>query len=605
MAALINPFSIQMQQLQRRQALADAMLQQSQQPLDTQYTGGPTSVAVRRSPFESLAKIAQAGAGAYIQNKNDQKYQDIASQMMAAQQRSLLSLAGDSSGYPSAPTGAPDGSSGAPPAAGLPTDAGVPPTPSATAPTNLPPPMLTNPGYSPPPSPPVSAPNPAAGAPSGGGGFGGPSLAQILASSQDAITYGVDPKVVEIAASARAPTPEMRNIAAVYGNSPQARAALERTVNPAVATNANSPLARFNPATGQYETAYAPPDISKGIAPVITNGQITGVTKLPGSEEVNAGQAAATTAATQANTPKWVDDPLHPGQGHYVFPSPPAYSGGGLNDLGNIGRPPRQTIPTPAGPVPATTVGTGANATPAPARVPTAADLEGQKVGAKTGQDYAADVTAKAADAMAGKRTLSEMTNLLQGFTPGAGAPMLTKLGAAAQAMGADPATVQRLTSINPGDAEAFQKGTAALAGEAAKQVTNRVTQTEFKVFLANNPNWMMTPNGIKRVMDFMGKGFDQQIDMQQQFADWSKGAPPDRWGIDFPAEYNRRQLAAINTGKTNSAPAPFTPTKTSTDIANSAGAPVTLKTKADFDALPSGKNIKFVGPDGITYVKP
>jgi len=433
----------------------------------------------------------------------------------------------------------------------------------------------------------------------------GPSLAQILSTSQDAINYGVDPKVVEIAASARAPTTEMRNIAAVYGNSPEARAALERTVNPAVATNANSPLARFNPATGQYETAYAPPDISKGIAPVITNGQITGVTKLPGSEEVNAGQAAATTAATQANTPKWVDDPLHPGQGRYVFPTPPAYSGGGLNDLGSIGRAPKPVIQTPAGAVPATTVGTGPNATPAPARVPTAADLEGQKVGAKTGQDYAADLTARASDATAGLRTLSEMDNLLQGFTPGAGAPVLTKLGAAAQAMGADPATVQKLTSINPGDAEAFQKGTAALAGEAAKQVTNRVTQTEFKVFLANNPNWMMTPNGIKRVMDFMGKGFNQQIDMQQQFADWSKGSPPDRWGIDFPAEYNRRQVAAIKEGKTNSAPAPFTNTKTSTDIAKSPGASVALKSKADYDALPSGKNIKFVGPDGITYVKP
>jgi hypothetical protein len=599
----INPYAIQMQQLQRRQALADALMQQSQQPLDTQFTGGQTSVAVRRSPFESLAKIAQAGAGAYIQNKNDQKYQDIATQMGAAQHAILAGTPGDS-GYPSSPTTAPAGSSGAAPTSGTPSDAGVPPAPSANAPTqqNLPPALLTNPGYSPPPPPPaIPAPQPAAPQ---GGGFGGPTLPQILDWSQNAINYGIDPKVVEIAASARAPTPEMRNIAAVYGNSPQARAALERTVNPAVATNANSPLARFNPATGQYETAYAPPDISKGIAPVITNGQITGVTKLPGSEEVNAGQAAATTAATQANTPKWIDDPLHPGQGRYIYPTPPAYAGG-VNDVGSIGRQPRQTIPTPAGAVPATTVGSGPNATPAPARVPTAADLEGQKVGAKTGQDYAADITAKAADAMAGKRTLSEMTNLLQGFTPGAGAPILTKLGAAAQAMGADPATVQKLTSINPGDAEAFQKGTAALAGEAAKQVTNRVTQTEFKVFLANNPNWMMTPNGIKRVMDFMGKGFDQQIDMQQQFADWSKGAPPDRWGIDFPAEYNKRQLAAISAGKTNSAPAPFTATKTSTDIANSAGAPVALKSKADYDALPSGKNIKFVGPDGITYVKP
>lgn len=430
------------------------------------------------------------------------------------------------------------------------------------------------------------------------------SFARKLVGYQNAASYGVDPEVIKIAAANDAPTNEQRNIAAVYGqNSPQGRAALERVVNPAVATNANSPLARFNPATGQYETAYAPPDISKGIAPVITNGQITGVTKLPGSEEVNAGQAAATTAATEAQKGHWQDDPLHPGQGRFIYPTPPAYAGG-INDLGAIGRPGARTaIPTPAGPVPATTVGRGANATPAPARVPTAADLEGQKVGAKTGQDYAADVTAKAADAMAGKRTLSEMQNLLQGFTPGAGAPMLTKLGAAAQAMGADPATVQKLTNINPGDAEAFQKGTAALAGEAAKQVTNRVTQTEFKVFLANNPNWMMTPNGIKRVMDFMGKGFDQQIDMQQQFSHWSKGAPPDRWGIDFPAEYNKRQLAVIKAGGTNSDPASVSPIETAADLSKTPGATLTIHTKADFDKLPQGA--KFVGSDGITYRKP
>jgi hypothetical protein len=522
----INPYAIQMQQLQRRQALADALMQQSQQPLDTQFTGGQTSVAVRRSPFEGLAKIAQAGAGAYIQNKNDQKYQDIATQMMGAQQRALLGLAGD--------TGAPNGSSGASPTPGTPSDAGVPPAPSDTAPTqqNLPPPMLTNPGYSPPPAPAPIPPPPATGPQ--GGGFGGPSLAQILASSQDAITYGVDPKVVEIAASARAPTPEMRNIAAVYGNSPQARAALERTVNPAVATNANSPLARFNPATGQYETAYAPPDISKGIAPVITNGQITGVTKLPGSEEVNAGQAAATTAATQANTPKWIDDPLHPGQGRYIYPTPPAYAGG-VNDVGSIGRPPAMPGAAPM------------------SAVPNAADLEGMKVGAKTGQDYAQSLTDRAAGAVEGKRTLSEMENLLQGFKPGVNTPLITKMGALAVSFGADPGTVQQLTNINPGNAEAFQKGTAALASESAKQMTNKVTQFDFKQYLQNNPNWMMTPEGIKRVMNFMDKGFDQQIEQQQQFSKWRQGKSPDTWGIDFPAVYNQQQLSRIKAGQTNS----------------------------------------------------
>lgn len=564
-----NPLTLKLQELQRRQALADAMQQQALEPNRGQVSGTPSyPIYVKPSPWESVAKVAQAAGAGFMNRQNDKRYGDIADQMMKAQADSLKALSGESD-YPSAPTATQPGSSGAMPSPGTPSSAGVPPI------SNLPPPMITNPGYTPPPAAPPMPP-PASAVPRG---LGGPSLGQTLSAAQNAISYGVDPSVVQIAAQARAPTPEQRNIMAVYGNGPEGRSALERVVNPAVATNANAPLARFNPATGQYETAYAPPNMEKGTVPIVENGQITGVRALPGATETAAAHEAGITAATEAQKGRWVDDPVHPGQGHFAFPTPPAYRGG-INDLGAIGRPP--------GPMPG---------------VPNAADLEGMKVGAKTGQDYSADITAKAADAMAGKRNLAEMDNLLQGFTPGAFAPVLTKLGAAAQAMGADPATIQKLTSINPGDAEAFQKGTAALAGEAAKQVTNRVTQTEFKVFLANNPNWMMTPNGIKRVMDFMNKGFDNQIDMQQQFAQWSKGSSPDRWGIDFPAEYNKRQLALIKSGGMNSVPASIAPTQTSTDIRQSPGAAVTIHTKADFDKLPRGT--KFTGADGITYRKP
>jgi len=179
----INPYAIQMQQLQRRQQLADAMMQQSQQPLDTQFTGGQTSVAVRRSPFEALAKVAQAGLGAYVQNKNDQTYQDIATQMMKARDDSFKEFSGES-GYPSATVQ--PGSSGAMPSAGMPSGAGVPPAPSPSAPTaNLPPPLITNPGYTPPP-----APTPAAASTRR-------SPAQMLSAAQNAISYGADPELVK------------------------------------------------------------------------------------------------------------------------------------------------------------------------------------------------------------------------------------------------------------------------------------------------------------------------------------------------------------------------------------------------------------------------
>jgi len=108
----------------------------------------------------------------------------------------------------------------------------------------------------------------------------------------------------------------------------------------------------------------------------------------------------------------------------------------------------------------------------APARVPTAADLEGRRWG-RDGQDYAADITAKAADAMAASARYRNGQSAA-GLHTWSRAPLLTKLGAAAQAMGADPATVQKLTSINPGDAEPSRRHGCA-GCEAAKQVTNRV----------------------------------------------------------------------------------------------------------------------------------
>jgi hypothetical protein len=493
MAGGINPFQVEMQQLQRRQQIADMLQQQGMQPLDTQVVG---NVAVRRSPFEGFSKIAQAATGAYIQNKNDEKYQDIAKQMMDAQRGALAGLSGGQS--------APDAS-------------------------NLPPESIRAPGYSPPTQ--------------------GNDLGSTLAAAQNAANYGVDSEVIKAAIADRSRTEQMKNDAAT-GIAPTERGNLTRrdSIKQAFVPGSGGML-DIDPATGQ---------------PVFR--------QLPGLAESTANATGLNTAATQANTPHYEPDPFHPGQFRTTYATPPALSAK-APPLGSVGRGP-PAAGAPATPQPGAGLPPpGAPGPTAPAAGGSAADLEGQKLGAKTGQDFATDLNARATDALAGKRTLSEMQNLLQGFEPGKGAPILSGLGSAAVAMGVSPETVTQLTNVNPGDAEAFQKGTAALAGEAAKQVTNRVTQTEFKVFLANNPNWMMTPQGIKRVMDFMGKGFDQQIDQQQQFAKWSKTTSPDRWAIDFPAAYNQQQRERIAAGQTNSAPASLTGVRTRSDTVKAEGA--------------------------------
>lgn len=516
MAAGINPFAVQMQQLQRRQALADQMLQQSQQPLDTQFTGGQSSVAVRRSPFEGLAKLAQAATGAYVQNKNDEKYQDLAAQMMAGQRQALTGLSGGG-GQPAAPA-----------------------DPSA----NMPPESIRAPGFTPPALPPAP---PTASQPAGN------NFANTLDAAQNAANYGVDSEVIKAAIADQSRTDQMKNDAST-GIAPGERGNLIRR---------DSIKQAFVPGSGgmlDIDTATGQPVFRQ----------------LPGLAESTANATGLTTAATQANTPHYEPDPFHPGQFRTTYATPPAM-GANAPRLGGVGRggmPPQPGAapPTAAAP-PAGLPPPGAPPVTAPTVGGSAADLEGQKLGAKTGQDFATDLNAKAGDALAGKRTLSEMQNLLQGFEPGKGAPILSALGSVAVAAGVSPDVVTQLTNVNPGDAEAFQKGTAALAGEAAKQVTNRVTQTEFKVFLANNPNWMMTPQGIKRVMDFMGKGFDQNIDQQQQFAKWSKTTSPDRWAIDFPAAYNQQQRESIAAGKTNSAPASLTGIRTRSDTTKAEGA--------------------------------
>jgi hypothetical protein len=249
---------------------------------------------------------------------------------------------------------------------------------------------------------------------------------------------------------------------------------------------------------------------------------------------------AANTAATQSQTPHEVKDSQ--GRSTFAYTTPPA-----LRQQG--------AIPTGAD-------GGGGQTT---------AGAAFQGAQGKAATDYSTQVNADAENALQGKRTLSEMGNLLQGFTPGAGAPVLQAIGSIAQAMGVPEDKVTQFSGMNVGDTQAFQKGTANLAAEAAKQMTNKVTQQEFKVYLANNPNWMMSSTGIKKAMNFMDKGFDQTLDKQQLFQQFTANPKndPGRYAIDFPAFYNQQTRQKIATGGLNSSPAAQIPIATASDIKN------------------------------------
>ena len=65
----------QQRKIERRRMMANMLVQQSMQPMGgTQNVGG---FAVRRSPMEGMAKLAQAASGSYLKNKADEEASDL------------------------------------------------------------------------------------------------------------------------------------------------------------------------------------------------------------------------------------------------------------------------------------------------------------------------------------------------------------------------------------------------------------------------------------------------------------------------------------------------------------------------------------------------
>ena len=73
--------------LQRQRMLAEALLAQSQQPINPNRMSGRFMSAI--SPLEGLAKMVQAGVGAYSMRKADDRMQEISDQRRQALVRAL------------------------------------------------------------------------------------------------------------------------------------------------------------------------------------------------------------------------------------------------------------------------------------------------------------------------------------------------------------------------------------------------------------------------------------------------------------------------------------------------------------------------------------
>jgi len=338
----------------------------------------------------------------------------------------------------------------------------------------------------------------------------------------------------------------------------------------------------WNPVTQQFD-AYNPVT-PPGSVPTFNGGQPTGVSALPGS--VNAVEQADAAAARgkAAGTPTIVTGSS--GAPIATFPAAGAIGGA---QAPKVARP---SFAPPLNPPPG-------NHIMSPTEAKANEGLATQAVA-----DFQA-LNEKGSAAVAGMRNLSEMKNLLQGFNPGKAAGALSAMGNVAISLGMDPQQVANLTNVDPGNVEAFEKNTAALASQVVKEFTNRTTQMEFNTFMANNPNPFMTANGLKRVIDFMEKGLNSTIDQQQEAQQFWRAnqSRPERFVTDFPAYYNAKKAGQIKAGQFDSLNPSLSSIRTRSDVNAAAAQQGTLKVMPGMDiealkkAHPAGTVFEF--PDG------
>ncbi len=154
-----------------------------------------------------------------------------------------------------------------------------------------------------------------------------------------------------------------------------------------------------------------------------------------------------------------------------------------------------------------------------------------------------AEINKEADNALTSRRILGEMRQLSQDFTPSKIAPMQRTLGEYAQALNLPGNWEKEIKGAE--SQQALQKLTAQMATAAMKQFTNRGTQMEFKTFLSNNPNAELTPGGFQKVLEFMDKAAQSQLDKQQAYKEWRLLNPVEK-SQDFLADWNKKQNEAL-----------------------------------------------------------
>jgi len=270
---------------------------------------------------------------------------------------------------------------------------------------------------------------------------------------------------------------------------------------------------------------------------------------VPGAAPAIAAVRGVETAAQTANTPHYEPDPFHPGQFHAAYPpTPPALAGTQPPSAAAAGV---TTPPKQPGAAAATTT------PPAQERKPTtAADLEQQKEGAKSGEAYSNQLIKNATSATEVMRSLSELQNLAKTAPPSVLNQAKLDTGSWLIAMGASPQWVAKVTGADVGALVAASKQTGTLALDSIHDMTNRGTNFDLATFMKYNPNLNMgSPEGFNRVVQFINQKMSQEVAKQADFDQWSRNVPPNKWASGHTAHWLGQQQKLIAGGGATSTP--------------------------------------------------
>jgi hypothetical protein len=263
-------------------------------------------------------------------------------------------------------------------------------------------------------------------------------------------------------------------------------------------------------------------------------GNLTGQGLAPGASSAISASSAADTAGKVSQTPLEAGVDAS-GRKVYEFPTPPAVASGATGGPKVSGNSAGRQTASPA-------------------------VLESQKAGAQAGQSYASELSKNAAGATEVRRSLSELTSLAKDAPPAATNNAKMKTGSMMIAAGVDPATVSKWLGVDIGALQAAQKQTATLAVNTIHSMTSRGTNFDLETFMTNNPNLgMADPAAFKRVAQYMDNKAKQEIAKQKDFAQWKTGKSPDEWETGHTAHWLDQQNQQIEKGQSNSTAAPIT----------------------------------------------